>query len=331
MKDYSQAFINTNGEEFPNTKAVDANSPGATNGTEIISDLLNDNWGFSQALLKTASISPNGEDETADNSQKLEAIMKLINSHIELNDDTGYQLKRYQRHLVIDINENVHNINLTAENNINYISNILIINNTDHNVYIKYGTDFFILFEKSSTEFIYIDSKFKLIRGEGMGKQEIIDLLHPIGSTYIQFAEDNGTFDTSKSTYIQFAEDNGTFDTSKSPEKLFGGTWQLKYNTESVFFRTEGSLSEGGRSNGIQGDAIRNIQGEYGYFIHGGLQITSKLFSYNHLGKIDSYLLGGQWTDLDAGKIVFNANSVVPTASENRTKNRKIRVYKRIA
>ena len=133
------------------------------------------------------------------------------------------------------------------------------------------------------------------------------------------------------STYIQFAEDDGTFDASKSPEKLFGGTWQLKYNTESVFFRTEGSLSEEGRSNGIQGDAIRNIQGEYGYFIHGGLQITSKLFSYNHLGKIDSYLLGGQWTDLDAGKIVFNANSVVPTASENRTKNRKIRIYKRIA
>ncbi|WP_297298569.1 hypothetical protein [uncultured Brachyspira sp.] len=79
MKDYSQAFINTNGEEFPNTKAVDAGSPGNTNGTEIIADLLNDNWGFSQALLKAASISPNGKDETADNSQKLEAIKKLYN------------------------------------------------------------------------------------------------------------------------------------------------------------------------------------------------------------------------------------------------------------
>lgn len=79
MKDYSQAFINTNGEEFPNTKAVDAGSPGNTNGTEIIADLLNDNWGFSQALLKAASISPNGKDESADNSQKLEAIKKLYN------------------------------------------------------------------------------------------------------------------------------------------------------------------------------------------------------------------------------------------------------------
>ncbi|AEM22151.1 hypothetical protein Bint_1532 [Brachyspira intermedia PWS/A] len=78
MKDYSQAFINTNGEEFPNTKAVDAGSPGNTNGTEIIADLLNDNWGFSQSLLKAASISPNGEDETADNSQKLEAIKNFI-------------------------------------------------------------------------------------------------------------------------------------------------------------------------------------------------------------------------------------------------------------
>ena len=79
MKDYSQAFINTNGEEFPNTKAVDAGSQGNTNGTEIIADLLNDNWGFSQVLLKAASINPNGEDESADNSQKLEAIKKLYN------------------------------------------------------------------------------------------------------------------------------------------------------------------------------------------------------------------------------------------------------------
>ena len=319
MKDYSQAFINTNGEEFPNTKAVDANSPGATNGTEIIADLLNDNWGFSQALLKTASISPNGEDETADNSQKLEAIMKLINSHIELNDDTGYQLKRYQRHLVIDINENVHNINLTAENNINYISNILIINNTDHNVYIKYGTDFFILFEKSSTEFIYINSKFKLIRGEGMGKQEIIDLLHPIGSTYIQFAEDDGTFDA-----------------SKSPEKLFGGTWQLKYNTESVFFRTEGSLSEEGRSNGIQGDAIRNITGNFDSYHnnngnHNNWKNSPFSFSYFTSPPSGFNPSGANNGILTHININFNASKVVTTASENRTKNRKIRIYKRIA
>ncbi|WP_300752238.1 hypothetical protein [uncultured Brachyspira sp.] len=321
MKDYSQAFINTNGEEFPNTKAVDANSPGATNGTEIIADLLNDNWGFSQALLKTASISPNGEDESADNSQKLEAIMKLINSHIELNDDTGYQLKRYQRHLVIDINENVHNINLTAENNINYISNILIINNTDHNVYIQYGTDFFILFEKSSTEFIYIDSKFKLIRGEGMGKQEIIDLLHPIGSTYIQFAEDNGTFDA-----------------SKSPEKLFGGTWQLKYNTESVFFRTEGSLSEEGRSNGIQGDAVRNIYGTFPFmsWSSDGQPYQSGFFKIsvvNSEGPVTTYtntLPYPKWVNSRA-EIIFNNSGIPISNNEIRSKNRKIRVYKRIA
>ena len=80
------------------------------------------------------------------------------------------------------------------------------------------------------------------------------------------------------STYIQFAEDDGTFDVSKSPEKLFGGTWQLKYNTESVFFRTEGSLSEEGRSNGIQNDSIQNITGRVGDILCAGVTSANGVF-----------------------------------------------------
>src|SRR5690625_7172247 len=45
-----------------------------------------------------------------------------------------------------------------------------------------------------------------------------------------------------------------------TPSTLFGGTWTLMFNTEGVFFRTEGqgASSFGG---GVQGDAIRNITG----------------------------------------------------------------------
>src|SRR5690606_15501489 len=85
----------------------------------------------------------------------------------------------------------------------------------------------------------------------GLGAAELLaairDAAHPVGSHYIQFAEANGTFSA-----------------AKSPSTLFGGTWTLKFNTESVFFRTEGALSAAERSGGVQGDAIRNITAQLG-------------------------------------------------------------------
>ncbi|MEI0447887.1 phage tail protein [Brachyspira intermedia] len=134
------------------------------------------------------------------------------------------------------------------------------------------------------------------------------------------------------STYIQFAEDDGTFDASKSPEKLFGGTWQLKYNTESVFFRTEGSLSEEGRSNGIQQDAMQKLTGTihtYNTQEHRIIMDGTGCFS------IESG--GGYGSNSDTGLlqvsqgVKFDNSKQARTSTENRTKNRKIRIYKRIA
>src|SRR5690554_457379 len=80
---------------------------------------------------------------------------------------------------------------------------------------------------------------------QGSGKKvyhagNILDVLHPVGSHYIQFAEADGTFSS-----------------AKSPATLFGGTWTLKFNTESVFFRTEGALAADGRVGGLQQDAFQ--------------------------------------------------------------------------
>src|SRR5690625_3918959 len=55
---------------------------------------------------------------------------------------------------------------------------------------------------------------------------------------------------------------------TETPSDLFGGTWTLMFNTEGVFFRTEGqgASSFGG---GVQGDAIRNITGRFSAYTHG--------------------------------------------------------------
>src|SRR5690606_19870274 len=79
--------------------------------------------------------------------------------------------------------------------------------------------------------------------------------------------------------YTQFSEADGSFSSAKSPSTLFGGTWTLKFNTESVFFRTEGALAAAGRSGGVQGDAIRNITGTLDDIYAGSLRSGTGAFA----------------------------------------------------
>lgn len=91
---------------------------------------------------------------------------------------------------------------------------------------------------------------------------------------------------------------------------------------------TFGSLSEEGRSNGIQGDAIRNIQGHFGTLYTYDLS-DSIFFNYNTSGGAPK--IGGGSGPLDPYQCNLDISRALPTAGENRTKNRKIRIYKRIA
>jgi len=79
----------------------------------------------------------------------------------------------------------------------------------------------------------------------------IIDQIYPIGSFYVQYPDQN------KSTPI-----STVFPESKSPSKLFPGTtWTKQWDKESIFFRTEGELSNISRLNGLQEYALKQIYG----------------------------------------------------------------------
>ena len=75
MRDFETAFANTNNVAFPNTEAVNATGPSATDGTEFVKIGIDDgmDWGYSQALLDAAGLTPNGLIEEGGNSQKLNA------------------------------------------------------------------------------------------------------------------------------------------------------------------------------------------------------------------------------------------------------------------
>lgn len=58
--------------------------------------------------------------------------------------------------------------------------------------------------------------------------------------------------------YVQFPESNGAYSSAKEPQALYPNTtWELRFNSEGVFFRTEGGNAANGRAaNGIQADAF---------------------------------------------------------------------------
>jgi hypothetical protein len=74
MIDYRTVFTNTDGVIFPNTKAINVTTPGAGDGTEFIAAGVNDSWGFHQALMNHAGLTPDTVTEAPVTSQMLEAM-----------------------------------------------------------------------------------------------------------------------------------------------------------------------------------------------------------------------------------------------------------------
>lgn len=65
---------------YPYGSARNITAPSADDGTPWDEDLINDIFGFQQALLKTAGLTPNGSPDTAEASQYLSAILALLSS-----------------------------------------------------------------------------------------------------------------------------------------------------------------------------------------------------------------------------------------------------------
>lgn len=75
MYKYEDIFTNYSGA-FPNTLAVNVTTPGAGDGTEFIAAGVNDSWGFHQALMAYAGLTPDSVTEAPGTSQMVEAMQK---------------------------------------------------------------------------------------------------------------------------------------------------------------------------------------------------------------------------------------------------------------
>ncbi|MEI0797575.1 hypothetical protein R4Q14_04510 [Brachyspira intermedia] len=92
---------------------------------------------------------------------------------------------------------------------------------------------------------------------------------------------------------------------------------------------TFGSLSEEGRSNGIQQDAMQVMTGYLGYIYCN--QIAENVDGILSYWKKDDIIGMTVESKASSSGLAIDNRKQVRTSTENRTKNRKIRIYKRIA
>ena len=146
--------------------------------------------------------------------------------------------------------------------------------------------------------------------------QRIKDLLYPIGYQYTQYPNDT----------------TGLFREEDSPCSLFGGDWEKQFETESVFFRTEGSLANESRSSGLQLDAMQKMTSKLDLSVvtdttlnnteWAGVMRVSGLFSVQ-----DFY---ATIPNRGFSKLEFDNSQQARTATENRPVNMLMIIWKRI-
>ena len=163
----------------------------------------------------------------------------------------------------------------------------------------------------------------------------IFNITYPIGSRYVQFPVISDA--KVKTTIDLNNEDKTAFPLIERPEILFGGKWKELFNTESVFFRTQGSESNENRdSKGIQNWALRRLKGKTNwiqtdYWAHGaGAEgiFKSEVSPEKTVG-----------TDANTGKYpgvrnLFDTSKILSentSEKEVRVKNRLCKIWERTA
>ena len=147
------------------------------------------------------------------------------------------------------------------------------------------------------------------------------DFVYPVGSYYTQFPGASSNKDSTE------------FPTTQRPATLFGGTWAEQWATESVYFRTSGTLSDSGRVDGKQKDAFQG----HGHKLTtvdpgGGGAISGNVVVANMVSaKVRKVFDSNTPTEGVLEPTTYGTNGTPRTAKETRTVNRRIKVWKRTA
>ena len=162
---------------------------------------------------------------------------------------------------------------------------------------------------------------------------KLVDYMYPVGSTYEQYPSVASNIEST------------AFPTTETPASLYGGTWSEIWDTESVFFRTEGTdvaFTDNGsaataRVNGLAKDKVQRIIGDVNNWRYSSMSFflsANNAFSVTANAVNASFgVPGGSGTKLD--KFSFrNYNSVnsrvtTTTSGSTEPRNRLFKIWVR--
>jgi hypothetical protein len=148
-------------------------------------------------------------------------------------------------------------------------------------------------------------------------KAEVIDILYPIGSFYTQYpdAESN--------------DDAVEFPVGSRPQTLFGGTWAEQWANESIFFRTRGTDSDSGRTDGKQADQMQGHWHDAWARSAAGQGGSDRPSWFNDATGANIQMSVNN--NFIRSPITDGTNGTPRVGPETRPTNRRIKIWKRVA
>lgn len=171
MINYLASFVNTDGNSFPNTASVNSSGPGTTDGTEFIKAMIDDLWGYNQALLNYTEDTPNGSSEANGASQRLNSINKIIANRDVVTATGTYTIKAFMKKGILLLNPTVTSITLAAGTGLDESNRLLIYNKAGVDVTVNLINSTIIMAPDDIVELIYstATSDFNMITQSEIG------------------------------------------------------------------------------------------------------------------------------------------------------------------
>lgn len=132
--------------------------------------------------------------------------------------------------------------------------------------------------------------------------------------------------------YTQYPLENGNFDANEEPsnwyKKMYNitTTWQIMFNSESVYFRTEGLKSSVSRSNGFQPYGMKDLNGQVVAEGHPFLSGAGGVFEAQYQIPYSTQIVSGY--NFYQGFIMYTKKQMREYIDDIVVDNYQIRIYK---
>lgn len=332
---------NTPSSDYMRGSVKNRSSAVAEDGTYLEQDWINDERAFFDRLLKEAGITPNGNVDTMPNCQTWDALVSIIATKISINNtpffaiatgsanaiaatytNSEFQLRDGMRVLCRATYVNTSTVptfnpnNTGAKRIIKGNGQVLTIGDIQ-----GAGHILDLVYDSRYNAWALLNPAFALSQPETI-PVGVIAYFGRSGTVNGWLPMTGGTYSRSQYAALVAACPNIVISTGNA------STFKLP-DTRGYFMRVlaQGSSVDPDSKRTIgstQGDAIRNITGNFGYW-DGTNYPRDGVFSWgtntnNKQGKSGSD--GGEKRDVN-----FDASRVVPTAAENRPKNMAFPLY----